>query len=675
MVTHLGRVLPVKIEEEMRNAYLDYAMSVIVARALPDVRDGLKPVQRRILYAMDQMGMGAGTAYRKSARLVGEVLGKFHPHGDAPVYEAMVRMAQDFSMRNPLVDGQGNFGSVDDDPPAAMRYTEARLTALAQELLANIEQDTVNFAPNFDASLDEPTVLPARFPNLLVNGASGIAVGVATNIPPHNLAEVCNALLLLIENPEVSLEELMRVIPGPDFPTAGLLVSGREGIRSAYATGHGRVVLQAKATVEELRGNRSAVIVTELPYQVNKAALVARIAELAKSRRIEGIGDIRDESDRDGMRMVVELRRDARPRKVLNELYKHTAMQSVFHINLLALVDGQPVVLSLKQALQEFLTFRQEVVRRRSRFELRRAEERVHLLQGILAALNNLDEVIALIRNAPDAEGARQSLMDRFTLSQVQAQAILEIQLRRLAAMERQRVIDEHAEIMQRIRELEELLADPRKVLAVVAQETQEVRDKYADARRTLIVEEGQGGGLGRSGASAGGGDHPEPPGLREAHPERHLSAPAPGGPGRAGDGHAGGRRGGAAPGRLLRGHPVLLHQPGASLRPSLRRAAYGRLQDQPGPAPGEQDQPGSPGAGPGPPGGGARGQGGGPPPGHLTGAGEANAPGGPPAHRRTRAHRHPPQAGRRGGGGGPGQRRTGGPDGHRAGHGCPIPR
>jgi len=495
MVTQIGRVLPVKIDEEMRNSYLDYAMSVIVARALPDVRDGLKPVQRRILFAMSQMGIGPATPYRKSARIVGEVMGKFHPHGDSAIYEAMVRMAQDFSMRHALVDGQGNFGSTDDDPPAAMRYTEARLEALANELLANIDQDTVNLIPNFDASTDEPAVLPARFPNLLVNGASGIAVGVATNIPTHNLAEVCDAFLYLIEHPEASLEELMRSIPGPDFPTGGLMVGSREGLLSAYATGHGRVILRAKADIEELRGNRYAVVVTELPYQINKATLVARIAELAKDRRIEGISDIRDESSREGTRMVVELKRDSRPKKVLADLYKHTAMQSVFHINLLALVDGQPVVLSLKQALQHFLVFRQEVVRRRAQYDLGKAQERIHLLDGILIALNNLDAVIALIRNAPDVDAARQGLMVQFSLSQIQAQAILEIQLRRLAALERQRVLDEAQEVQQRIRELEELLADPQKVLAVVAQETRDVRDKYGDPRRTQIVE----GELGQS--------------------------------------------------------------------------------------------------------------------------------------------------------------------------------
>ena len=490
MVTQIGRILPIKIEEEMRSSYLDYAMSVIVARALPDVRDGLKPVQRRILYAMHEMGLAPNTPYRKSARIVGEVMGKFHPHGDSAIYDAMVRMAQPFSMRHVLVDGQGNFGSVDDDPPAAMRYTEARLTALAEEVLVNIEQETVDFAPNFDAALNEPLVLPARFPNLLVNGASGIAVGMATSIPPHNLREVCGALVYLIDHPEASLEELMRQVKGPDFPTGGIMVGGKEGIRSAYATGHGKVTVRAQTTIEELRGNRYAVIVTELPYQVNKATLVARIAELAKDRRIEGISEVRDESDREGMRIVVELRRDGQPQKVLNNLYKHTAMQSAFHINMVALVDGQPVVLSLKQALQHYLVFRQEVVRRRSQFELRKAQERAHLLEGILLALNNLDAVIALIRNAQDVEAARQGLMERFGLTQPQAQAILEIQLRRLAALERQRVMDEHQELVQKIKDLEELLADPQKVLAMVAQETKETREKFGNARRTRITEE-----------------------------------------------------------------------------------------------------------------------------------------------------------------------------------------
>lgn len=490
MVSQIGRILPIRIEEEMRNSYLDYAMSVIVSRALPDVRDGLKPVQRRILYAMNEMSLGPNTPHRKSARIVGEVMGKFHPHGDASIYDAMVRMAQPFSMRHLLVDGQGNFGSVDDDPPAAMRYTEARLTALAEQLLANIDQETVDFAPNFDSAMNEPLVLPSRFPNLLVNGASGIAVGMATSIPPHNLREVCNALIHLIDNPDASLEEMMRQVKGPDFPTGGILVGGKDGIREAYATGRGKVTIRAQSTIEELRGNRYAVVITELPYQVNKANLVARIATLAKEKRVEGISEIRDESDREGMRIVVELRRDGQPQKVLNNLYKHTPMQSAFHINMVSLVDGQPVTLSLKQTLQHYLTFRQEVVRRRSQFELRKAQERAHLLEGVLLAINNLDAVIALIRNAPDVDAARQGLIQEFGLSQPQAQAILEIQLRRLAALERQRVQEEHQELVQKINDLEALLADPKKVLAVVGEETQEVKEKFGNARRTKITEQ-----------------------------------------------------------------------------------------------------------------------------------------------------------------------------------------
>ena len=488
MVTPIAKILrPVKIEEEMRSSYLDYAMSVIVSRALPDVRDGLKPVQRRILYAMDEMGIRPNTPYRKSARIVGEVLGKYHPHGDSPVYEAMVRMAQDFSMRYPLIDGQGNFGSVDDDPPAAMRYTEARLAALAGELLADIDQETVDFLPNFDDSLNEPVVLPSRVPNLLVNGASGIAVGMATSIPPHSLREVCGAIIHLIDYPDASLGDLMRSVRGPDFPTAGIIIGAREEIQNAYATGHGRVMVRAQAAIEEIRGNRYAIVVTELPYQVNKATLVARIATLAKNHGIEGISEVRDESDRDGMRMVVELRRDAQSLKVLANLYKHTAMQSAFHINMLALVDGQPVVLPLKQTLQHYITFRQEVVRRRSQYELRKAQERAHLLEGLLVALNNLDAVIALIRNAQEVEAARQGLMERFGLSQAQAQGILDMQLRRLAALEQQKIREEHQELAQKIGDLEALLADPQKVLAVVAQETRQVREKFGNPRRTRI--------------------------------------------------------------------------------------------------------------------------------------------------------------------------------------------
>ena len=429
MVGRAGNILPVNIEEEMRNSYLDYAMSVIVSRALPDVRDGLKPVQRRILHAMQEMGIGPNSQYRKSARIVGEVMGKYHPHGDAPVYEAMVRLAQDWSLRYPLVDGQGNFGSIDNDPAAAMRYTEARLRTIAMQLITDIDQDTVPFAGNFDNSMQEPTVLPSRIPNLLVNGASGIAVGMATNIPPHNLGEVCSGIDYLIKTPTATTEELLKYVKGPDFPTSGSIVGGREGIRSAYATGRGKVVVRATATIEELRNNRYAVVVSELPYQVNKADLVSRIAGLIKDRRLEGASEIRDESDRDGMRIVVELRRDAQPQKVISNLYKHTAMQSAFHINMIALVDGQPQILTMKQALQHYIDFRVDVIRRRSEYQLSRARERAHLLEGLLIALQDIDTVISLIRNAADADAARESLMTSLNLSREQAQGILDLSL------------------------------------------------------------------------------------------------------------------------------------------------------------------------------------------------------------------------------------------------------
>ena len=485
----IGTVTPIEIEEEMKGSYLDYAMSVIVSRALPDARDGLKPVQRRILYAMEDMGIRHNTAYKKSARIVGEVLGKYHPHGDAPVYDAMVRLAQDFSMRYPLIDGQGNFGSMDNDPPAAMRYTEARLAAIAQELLVDIDKETVDFAANFDDSLKEPIVLPAKLPNLLLNGAAGIAVGMATNIPPHNLREVADAVCHLIEAPDASVEELMEFVHGPDFPTAGI-IHGREGIASAYATGRGRVIVRARSDVEELPKGKRQLVVTELPYQTNKAALVERIANLVKAKRIEGITDLRDESDRQGMRIVIELRRDAQLQRVLNNLYRHTAMQSSFFVNMLALVDGQPRVLSLKTALQQYIAFRQEVIVRRSQFELQRAKERAHILEGLKTALDNLDMVIETIRRSQSAESARKNLMEAFQLSQVQAQAILDMQLRRLAALERKKVNEEYTEVLKNIAYLEDLLANPRKVLYLIKEDIVELKEKYGDERRTQIVEE-----------------------------------------------------------------------------------------------------------------------------------------------------------------------------------------
>jgi len=480
-------VKPVRIVDEMRNSYLDYAMSVIVSRALPDVRDGLKPVQRRILYSMDELAMRPGTAYKKSARLVGEVMGKYHPHGDSPVYEAMVRMAQNFSVRYPLVDGQGNFGSVDNDPPAAMRYTEARLSTIAQELLADIDQDTVDFSPNFDGSLNEPVVLPARLPSLIVNGASGIAVGMATNIPPHNLSEICDAVLALIKNPDATPEDLIEIVPGPDFPT-GSIILGQQGIREAYQTGRGRAVVRAKMEAEEMeRAGRYRLVVTELPYQVSKAGLLQKIALLAKDRKIEGISEIRDESDRRGMRMVIELRRDAQVQRVMNNLYKHTSLQSVFHINMLALVNGQPQTLSLPSILQEYINHRTDITRRKSEYEMRRAQMRIHILGGLRKAIDDLDAAIQLIRNADDAESARIGLMEKYDLDEDQAQAILEMQLRRLAALERKRIEDEHDQLTKRVAQLMALLADSKKVLAVVAEETKKLKDKFGDERRTEV--------------------------------------------------------------------------------------------------------------------------------------------------------------------------------------------
>ena len=488
--TDHGSIKPTQIQQEMRSSYLDYAMSVIVARALPDIRDGLKPVQRRILYAMQGLGMRPNTAYKKSARLVGEVLGKYHPHGEMAVYDAMVRMAQDFSMRVMLVDGQGNYGSVDADPPAAMRYTEARLALVAEQMLINLEQETVDFIDNFDGTLREPVVLPARLPNLLVNGASGIAVGMATNIPPHNPTEVCNAVVKLIDKPDATVEELMRYVKGPDFPT-GATIMGREGIRSAASTGRGQIIVRAKVEIETIqRTERDRIVVSELPYQVNKATLVEKIASLVKDKRIEGVTEIRDESNREGMRVVIELRAGTQPRVVLNNLYKLTAMQSSFSANMLALVAGMPRVFTLKQALQLFIDFRQEVVTRRSEFELKRARARAHILVGLRIAISNLDAVIALIRASEDAEAARTGLIARFGLDEPQAQAILDMQLRRIAALERERLETEYQELQATIKGLEEMLADPALVLAEVKQETLEIKKKFGQPRRTVISDE-----------------------------------------------------------------------------------------------------------------------------------------------------------------------------------------
>jgi DNA gyrase subunit A len=490
MVT--GTVKPVNIEDEMRGSYLDYAMSVIVARALPDVRDGLKPVQRRILYAMNDMNLRFSGPTRKSALIVGEVMGKYHPHGDTAIYDAMVRLAQEFSMRYPLIFGQGNFGSVDADPPAAMRYTEAKLSKIAEEMLVDIEKETVDFMPNYDESLKEPTVLPARLPNLLLNGSAGIAVGMATNIPPHNLNEICDAIALLIDTPQVTIDELIKVVKGPDFPTAGI-IQGREGIQNAYATGHGKVVVRAKAHISSISaGGKQQIIVSELPYQTNKAALIENIADLVKDKRIEGIGDLRDESDRQGMRIVIELKRDAQPEKVLNNLFKHTAMQTSFFVNMLALVDGQPKVISLKEALQAYIDFRKIVITRRSKFELKQAKARAHILEGLRIALDNIDAVIKCIRESETTEAARKNLMTQFSLSTLQAQAILDMQLRRLASLERQKIEEEYAEVIKTISYLEDLLASPRCILAVIKQDVTELKQKYGDKRRTEILEQGK---------------------------------------------------------------------------------------------------------------------------------------------------------------------------------------
>ncbi len=489
----IGNIEQVDIDQQMRTAYLDYAMSVIVARALPDARDGLKPVHRRILYAMHDMGIGVTTAYKKSARIVGEVLGKYHPHGDAAVYESMARMAQDFSMRYLLIDGQGNFGSVDGDAPAAMRYTEARLSHMAEEMLGDIEQDTVDFGNNFDGTLSEPEVLPARLPNLLLNGSSGIAVGMATNIPPHNLGELTAAILYLIDHYErmddVSADELLRFVPGPDFPTGGVIV-GSEGIIQAYSTGRGRIVLRGLAHIEEMSGGRQRIVITEIPYLLNKSSLIERIAELAREGKLNDISDLRDESDRRGMSIIIELRRGAQPGKVLNQLYKYTPLQSTFGVQMLALVEGEPRLLSLKRMLHVYIEHRREVIIRRSRFELEKARARAHILEGLLIALANLDEVIQTIRQSPDAEVARERLITRFSLSELQAQAILDLQLRRLAALERQKIEDEQRQTLERIAFLENLLASQQKVLELIKSDLGELSKKYADPRRTRIAHE-----------------------------------------------------------------------------------------------------------------------------------------------------------------------------------------
>jgi DNA gyrase subunit A len=483
----IGFVKPVKVEEEMKNSYLDYAMSVIVSRALPDARDGLKPSQRRILVAMHDLNLAPNRAHRKCAKIAGDTSGNYHPHGEAVIYPTLVRLAQDFNMRYRLVDGQGNFGSIDGDPPAAMRYTEARMTAIAMEMMADIDKQTVDFLPNYDGTRQEPVVLPSRFPNLLCNGSAGIAVGMATNIPPHNLNEIADAMIYLIDNPEATVEELGNFVKGPDFPTGGLIL-GVEGIKSAYSTGHGRVLMRAKAGIEESKAGRFHIVVTELPFQVNKATLIEKIAEMVKDKRIEGISDLRDESDRQGMRIIIEVKRDAKPQAVLNRLYKHTAMQSAFGVNMLALVDGQPRVLTLKKGLSIFIEYRQIVLTRRTQFELEKARARAHILEGLKIALDNLDAVIATIRGSASAEVALNNLMARFGLSELQSRAILDMQLRRLAALERQKILDEYAEVMRTIAYLEDLLANPQKILYLVRDDLVELKEKFGDARRTRIV-------------------------------------------------------------------------------------------------------------------------------------------------------------------------------------------
>jgi DNA gyrase subunit A len=485
----IGDVHPTDIHEEMRRSYLDYAMSVIIGRALPDVRDGLKPVHRRVLYAMDEMGLAANRPHRKAARVVGDVLGKYHPHGDTAVYDTIVRLVQDFSMRYPLIDGQGNFGSVDGDAPAAMRYTEVRLARMAHEMLRDIDKETVDFAPNYDESTQEPLVLPTVLPNLLVNGSSGIAVGMATNVPPHNLGEVVDAIVAQLELPEISIDELMQHVPGPDFPTAAY-IHGRQGILDAYRTGRGLIQIRAKASVEKARGGRENIVVTELPYQVNKAKLVERIAELIRERKVEGVSDLRDESDREGMRIVLELKKDEPALPILNSLYKHTAMQSTFGVIMLALVDNQPKILDLKQVIGHFIDHRRVVVVRRTRYDLRQAEARAHILEGYRIALDHLDAVIALIRRSRSVEEARGGLMREFGMSEIQAQAVLDLRLQRLTQLERQRIQDEYEETIRLIERLRAILGSEALVRQIIKEELLALKEQYGDARRTEILDE-----------------------------------------------------------------------------------------------------------------------------------------------------------------------------------------
>ncbi|HBL36697.1 MAG TPA: DNA gyrase subunit A [Firmicutes bacterium] len=482
-----GKVIPIKIEHEMKRSYLSYAMSVIVGRALPDVRDGLKPVHRRILYGMYESGTTPDKPYKKSARIVGDVMGRYHPHGDSAIYDATVRMAQDFSYRNPLVDGHGNFGSVDGDPPAAMRYTEVRLSKLAVEMLSHIEKDTVDFLPNFDGSLEEPAVLPSRFPNLLVNGSAGIAVGMATNMPPHNLGEIIDGAILLIDDPETDAEALMEIVKGPDFPTGGIIL-GRDGIRSAYLTGRGSIKVRAKTRIETLSNGKSQIIVTELPYQVNKARLIEKIADLVRSKEIEGLTDLRDESDRSGMRIVIELKRDINPNILLNQLYKRTQLQDSFGVINLVLVDNEPRVLGLRDLIRHYLDHQREIITRRTRFDLQKAEDRAHIVEGLRIALDHIDQVIKVIRSSRTVEIARTALMSNFGLSERQAQAILDMRLQSLTGLQRDKLEEEYAELQKTIAHYRELLADPAKIMGVVKEELLVIKEKYADPRRTEIA-------------------------------------------------------------------------------------------------------------------------------------------------------------------------------------------
>ncbi len=483
------KIIPVHIEDEMQNSYIDYAMSVIVGRALPDARDGLKPVHRRIIYAMNELGLEHTKPYKKSARIVGEVLGKYHPHGDVAVYDALVRMVQNFSLRYPLIDGQGNFGSVDGDAPAAMRYTEARLSAITDELIRDIDKETVNFVPNFDDSLSEPSVLPSRLPNLILNGSSGIAVGMATNIPPHNLAEVADAIVMLIDESDCEIKDLMKIIKGPDFPTGGI-ICGRDGIRDAYLTGRGLLKIRARAAIETQKQGKEAIIISEIPYQVNKANLIESIARLVQEKKLEGISDLRDESDKDGMRIVIELKRDANAQIILNQLYKHSQLEETFGVIMLALVDSRPRILNLKQILQVYIDHRKDIIIRRTKFELKKAQDRAHILEGLKIALSNLDKIIKLIRKSKDPHTAKQDLVKEFSLSEKQAQAILEMQLQRLTNLEREKIDNEYLELIKKIEYYKSVLASEKKVLGIIKEELEEIKKQYQDERRTEIIGE-----------------------------------------------------------------------------------------------------------------------------------------------------------------------------------------